>query len=238
MPGGQRRAAEVGQLVGMQLDRQPVPGRGGEDPRCLRRRKANPLAERIHRVGQPLGRDRRQHRLADQADILVAVLHFRRHGVRAEETGHHPYRPLPPQRAGRPELPRLGRQFQPVARLDLDRGDALAQQRIQPGQRRVHELLLRGAACRPHRRDDAAPGPGDRLVCRSGEALLELARAVAGIDQVGVAIDQPGQDPPPLAINAVLMRRQLSLRPGEHDAPSLARHRAWLDDPQPGAARV
>jgi hypothetical protein len=49
----QFRAALVGQLLRMQLDRQAVRLRGLEHALRLFRRKADALAEYIHRIGQP-----------------------------------------------------------------------------------------------------------------------------------------------------------------------------------------
>ena len=62
------------------------------------------------------------------------------------------------RRAARSML-QLGLEVEPVAGLDLDRGDALGDQRVEPRQRAGDELVLARLARRPHRRDDAAAGP-------------------------------------------------------------------------------
>ena len=57
---GERGAALVAQLLGVQLDRQAERARGVEHAPRLRRREADALAERVDRVDQPFGVQRRQ----------------------------------------------------------------------------------------------------------------------------------------------------------------------------------
>ena len=83
-------------------------------------------------------------------------------------------------------------------------------------------------------RDDAAAGPGDLLVGRAGQPHLEFVGAVAGIDEMGVAVDQAGRDPAAFAIDGLgALRercRQLGLRAGIDDPPVARGDRAVLDD--------
>ena len=82
----------------------------------------------------------------------------------------------------------LGREA--VARLDLERGHTFSHQRERA---LAGELEQRRVARRAGRRDgraDAAAGAGDVLVARALEPLLELAGALAGVDQMRVAVDQ------------------------------------------------
>jgi hypothetical protein len=63
--------------------------------------------------------------------------------------------------------------------------------------------------------------------------------AVAGINQVGVAIDQAGRDPTPIEgepLNRVPTGRQVGHRACEGDAPIQARDRARFDGAQAGTA--
>src|SRR5260370_37113144 len=60
-------------------------------------------------------------------------------------------------------------------------------------------------ARRADRRDDAAARLGDVLVAYALQAQLELVRAVAGMHQVGMAIDEARQDPG--AARVVLLAR-------------------------------
>ncbi len=57
--GGERRAAEVGKLVGVELDRQAERTRRREHALDLRRREGDALAEAVDGVGKPLGGDAR-----------------------------------------------------------------------------------------------------------------------------------------------------------------------------------
>src|SRR5437016_713652 len=66
---------------------------------------------------------------------------------------------------------------------------------IEPRQRLRDELVLARAPRRLHRRDDAAAGARDVLVRRLSEPQLELVRAVPGVDEMRVAIDEARRDP-------------------------------------------
>jgi hypothetical protein len=55
--------------------------------------------------------------------------------VRAEIAGPHTHRAPVRQRTRGGEHPQLRHFFQPISRFDLDGGDALAEQRVEPRQR-------------------------------------------------------------------------------------------------------
>ncbi len=90
---------------------------------------------------------------------------------------------------------------QAVTRLDLDRGGTLGDQRVEAGQRAGDQIGLARGASRGHGRADAAAGPGDLLIGRAVEPHLELPGAVAGMDQMGVAVDQARRDPAARAVD-------------------------------------
>ncbi len=82
----QRSPAEIGKLVGVELDREPALPRGVEHSRDLLRREGDTLAEGIDRVREPLLRDRGQHLLRHLRDVALLVApRLRRQRVRAEE---------------------------------------------------------------------------------------------------------------------------------------------------------
>ena len=85
---------------------------------------------------------------------------------------------------------------QAVAGLDLQRGHAIGQQRVQARQAGGDQLILAGGAGGAHAAENAAAGAGDLLVADAFQALLELAGTVAGIHQVGMAVDQPRRHHP------------------------------------------
>ena len=134
MLGGEPGAVQVRELVGMQLDRQRGRPRGGKYARGLLRRERDALAERIDRIRQALTRDRRDHG-ADLVDVaLLVAVRFRRQRVRTEEAGDDIDVALLGQPAGGAQHPHLGGEVEAIARLDLDRGDALRQQPVEPRQ--------------------------------------------------------------------------------------------------------
>ena len=188
----------------MKLHRQAVcPGRL-EHLRDLRRREADALAEGIDRIGQAGGRDGRQHVAADGGDIGILVARgLRRQRMGAEEGRGHRERPDLAQPPRRLQRLHLGRALEPVARLHFQRRHALGHQRIDARQGGSDQLVLAGGACRLHGRDDAAAGARQLLVGGARQAQLELVRAVAAVDDVGVAVDQAGRDPAAVAVDHV-----------------------------------
>ena len=83
------------------------------------------------------------------------------------------------------------------------------------------------------------PAPRDLLVGRAGETRLEFRRAVAGVDEMGMAVDQAGRDPAALAVDRPgVVRRRGRVRFGtcENDAAAAGDDRAALDDAEAGRA--
>jgi hypothetical protein len=204
-----------------------------EDPRDLVRAEGDALAEAVDRVDQPFGMGcvhAGDHHLAEIAVAIVPIL--RRQGVGGEPAGHHPHRPLRTDRPGDPQHLQLARAVEPVAGLDLQRGDALGDQRVDPGQRRGQQRLLVRRARGADARKDAAAFPGDLLVACAFQPHLELARPVAAEDDVAVAVDQPRRDHPPSEVAARRARegrRQIPRRPDPGDSIAVDRQSALLD---------
>ena len=219
----------------MQLDRQAERlGRVEDARRSARARRRCPRrSRRPHRPGlrrRSPAASRRQTMV--DIGVLVAV-RLRRQRMRAEEGGAHRHRPLVAEPARGAQRLRLVVEVEAVAGLDLDRGDAFGDQRVEARQRLRDELVLARRARRLDRGDDAAAGPRDLLIGRAGEPHLELVGAVAGIDEMGVAVDQAGRDPAAVAVDA--SRRRVAQRAGR------SRFRPGKDDPAvaggDGAAR-
>jgi hypothetical protein len=106
---GQGRPMQVGQLLGVQLDRQAVGPGGLEHPAGLGGRKTDALAEGVDGVGQAFGGDGRDHPVANEVDIAVRIAgEFRRQGVGAQEGGGDRHVPLVAQGAGGAQLFALG----------------------------------------------------------------------------------------------------------------------------------
>ena len=79
-------------------------------------------------------------------------------------------------------------------------------QRIEARQGLTDEIGLACLAQRLDRGDDAAAGARDFFIGSAVEAEFEFMGAVAGMDQMGVAVDQPGRDPAAFAIHDIGIR--------------------------------
>ena len=149
------------------------------------------LQYHVDRVGQAFTGGRRDHLLADQAHIVVGATGvFRRQRMGAKQGGGHPHRAQLAEAAGHAQHLQLVGQGQAVTGLDLDRGHAIGQQRVETRQAGGDQLVLAGGAGGAHAAEDAAAGAGDFLVADAFQALLELTGAVAGVHQMGMAVDQ------------------------------------------------
>ena len=150
----------------------------------------------------------------------------------AEEGGDNAHLALVRQRAGRAQHLHFVVERKAVTGFDLHRAGAIRDQRVEAGQGGSDKRILRCRACRFHRRNDSAAGLGDLFIGCARQPHLEFARAVAGINKVRVAIDQPRRDPAPAAIDLFggIERRRVGLRPGIDDAPALRRHNAAFDN--------
>jgi hypothetical protein len=232
MACGKRGAARIGELVGVQPDRQAVALCRSEDARRLLWAEGDGLAEGIDRIGEPAPCDFGQHLLADEVEVGPAVGgELGRERVRAEEAGYDVDARVLPQGARHLQHPDLGRKVEPVARLDLDRGHALGQEAPQPASRHRLELARRGRPRRPHRSGDAAAAARDLLVGRAQQALLELVRPVAREHEMRMRVDQAGRDPAASDVDDVfcLVLRQLRRGAKPGDAPALDGERRLPD---------
>ena len=121
--GRERRAARVGELVGMQLYRQAERLCLLQHSRGLSNVKSNALAEHVHRVDQLLLERRGKHLLAHEFDIVVGTpLVFLGNCVGAEESSLDRDGLAEPARD--PQHLQLGVPVEAIARFDLDDGRA------------------------------------------------------------------------------------------------------------------
>ena len=207
-------------------------------------------------VGQPRGRGGRNDLLAHERNVVVGPARiFRRNRVRGEQRGTNVDALSVAEGACHAQQLELARGVEAVTGLDLDRGDAFAAQALQPFSARAQQLVLGGGPRRAHRCHDAAACARDLLVGRAGQALLELARAIAGVDEVRVAVDETRREPAPAAVELLArgeVGRHLGARADPGDAPVAhgeravanravrrsRRHRCEMNvDDQPVAAR-
>ena len=214
----------------MELDRQAERASDFEHAGDLRGRETDAFAEGIDGIDEAFGGERGQHRVADMRHVGVAVREFRRQGVGAQEGGGDGDGAQVGEAARGAELLALVGEAEAVAGLDLHRGDALGDERVEAGQGGRDKLVLGGRARGFHRRDDAAATPRDLLVGGAREAQFELARAVSRVDKMRVAIDEARRDPAALAVDALSGFRRACARPRVGDGAVLARNGAVLDD--------
>src|SRR6185503_8327639 len=82
-----------------------------------------------------------------------------------------------------------------VARLDLDGRCSFIKPRLNSLSGNPEKLFFRGRPGSLHGRNDPAACTRNLLVARALQAQLELVGAVSGIDEMGMAVYEPGRDP-------------------------------------------
>ena len=234
VPRGKTRPAEVGKLVGVKLHGQSEGACAPENAIDLGRAEGDPLAEAVHRVRQALrmsGLQRGQAHLVDVGVGAARVLRW--DGVGAEEARAHPDRPLAGDAARGTQHRELGVDVEAVAGLDLDGRDPLGDQRIDAGEGAGEERLGGRLPGRFDGGEDAAAGPRDLLVAHPLEPHLELARAVAAVDEVRVTVDQRRGDKPAVEVAPrprCTVGGQYLRRPAPGDATTVQGYRALGDE--------
>ena len=127
----------------------------------------------------------------------AAVLAVGRERVEREQGRNDPHRFAFAQLPCDPEQPQLAGGVESIAGLDLDGRAAAGHQRVEAEPALIEEIGVGRSLGFGYGRGDSAAGPGDLLVARAGAAHRMLVGAVAGEDQMGVAIDQARGDPGP-----------------------------------------
>ena len=214
--GGQPDAGAGAELVGVQPPSQ-APGRpGGEDGAGLVLVERAALAEHVDPPG--VRRGRLEHRAGDQGDVLVRVAALG-DDVRAEE------RRLVGELPGDRQAARLVEDREPVAALDLDGRGALAAHLGHQRGDAAGELLVGGGAGGGDGGADAAGG-----VRRAGHPGGELRRPVAGEDQVGVGVHEPGDHGAAAGVDVGVGVRGLGRRADPGDRGAVEDDRGVGDD--------
>ncbi len=173
----------------------PRVARGPENAAAFRDRENPLLAEDVAEGSEPAARhlgDHFFHHLVEIPLPVGAVLD--RHLVRPHEGGHHGDRVLLRGEADRFERPQLGRGLEAVAALHLGRGGAAEQHLVEASDDGGGQLFARRRAGGLDRPYDAPAGRGDVLVGRTGQAPHDLVVTIAGKGQVGVGVDEAGND--------------------------------------------
>jgi hypothetical protein len=194
MAGDHGAGAEVGVLVGMQLDAETVGLRLVEQAVHLGMGEAYLVAEPVDLVDQALAHGLGQHLVAHEGDVVVAPAgELRREAMGAEIGRDHGNGELAAEPARHAHRTQLGLAVEARARLALDRGDAVGDQAAHAGAARGIERLLRQEPRALHQVADAA---ARRLEIPALTALaqhLEVDQPLLAVDDMGVGIDQPGR---------------------------------------------
>jgi formimidoylglutamate deiminase len=124
-------------------------------------------------------------------------------------------------------------EVEPIARLDLHGGDAIAREPVEPRRRLPAQLLLRGRARVAHGAQDPAARARDLLVGRAAQPRLEFRRTISRIHEVGVAIDEARRHHRAVRVDDEELAAgiaQLVHAADPRDAAAAHVHRAALDD--------
>jgi hypothetical protein len=216
----------------MQLHAEAVRACAFEDAPRLVRRKGDALAEGIDGIGEMLARHRRDDVGADVRDIVVgAPCEFRRDGVRGEERGADAHAAIA-EGARDTQAFQLVVQIEAVPRFDLDGGHPFARQRLQADSRLAPQLHGTCGAGRAHRGKNPATGARDLLVRRAFKAKRMLRCARAPVDQVRVAIDEPGRHQRAFRVDDLraAIARRFAGRPDPGEPAVLDAHRTIFDE--------
>ena len=186
----QLRTTAVTELLGMQLDWQAQALGRSKHPPDLRSAKCNALAKAIDRINQPFSVQDRQHLQHGIHIVIRAPGEFARHSMGPQEGGAYIHRMRLAQGAGHLQALAFVFQRQPVAGFDLDGGHALVQQFAKALGADYLQLLCAGVAGGLDGGCYAATGAGNLLVAGTVQALFELLRPIAAVDQVRVTVDE------------------------------------------------
>ena len=198
----ERRAAEVVELVSVDLERESESPRAGQDLTRLVEVERPGLAEDVHerkrqarRVGFPPLLEQGEHCVADNVGVaLRVVLVFGRDGVRAEEGDGQVERAFVFEREQGFEQAQFGGGLQAVTRLGFGGGGAVREHAEQARTGLRDERLDAGLARRADSGEDAAARGQDVEIGRARHLHLELVGAVARPDDVRVRVHEAGHD--------------------------------------------
>src|SRR5690606_8954523 len=181
------------------------------------------------------GGDGGDHLVADLVDVgSLVAFGLGRQRVGAKERGRNVDRAQVAEPACCSELALLRWKVQAVAGFDLDGRHAFGNEGVEARQRAPDELVLaRGTGGRDGG-EDTASRLSNLGVARALEPHLELAGAVAGVDESRMAVDQPRRAPAPAAVDRLARRkarRQIGARPRIGNAAVLSGDGAIVDPP-------
>ncbi len=189
----QFRAAQIGQLFGVQFHRQAKVAGHVKHAADLGGLKGDAFAEPVHRIHQPFGVGGAQSGDADLVNIVIVTTGiFGGRGVGAKEGGLDADGALVGNHPCDTQHPKLSLRVQTIARFDFDGRHAFGDQHVNAAQGLRQQLVLAGRAGGRDGRHDATPGARDFFIASPVQAHFEFDRAVAAMYDMGVTVDQAG----------------------------------------------
>jgi hypothetical protein len=212
---GEGDAAVGAKLLGVQAQLQAVVLGGGEDGARLGEGEGMVVAEDIAEAGEAVLGDVREQIVGDEAEIAWAVvLELRRHGMRSQQRGNDAQRGALLERAEDVEDLQFGVAGEAVAGLGFNGGGAATEEPVsvvEGGYGEVFEALVAGLA---DSGEDSTACGSDLLIGLAGDALLELGDAVAAEDEMGVGVDEAGEDGAFGGVDDGMVRGKVTLESG------------------------
>jgi len=234
---GERRSSLVGELIGVDAEREPRGFRGGENSAAFVGGENTALAENVGELGEPESRDLGNRGFDHLRDVALAVAAtIEGNLVGAEVRSNDSNRMIGRGRGDRLERCSFGLDGKAVAALHLRGGRAEGQKAIETRANEKGQVEKRDRACRGHRLDDPAALRGDVFVGGAGETSADLVVSIARVGQVGVGVDETRYDKGAARVDldefrAGLNRRpKIGLRTHEDDSAAIRGHRGIQDD--------
>ncbi len=231
--GGEGRAAEIGQLFGVEFDREAKLPCGGKQAVHLSRGEGDAFAKGIDGVDQPFGMGGVQGGDCHIVKIGIgATCVFGRDGVGGEVGCGDVDGAQRADAAGGAEHVQFGCNIEAVAGFDLKRGGAGGEHLVKAGQGLRHQIIH---GCRTGGADggqDAAACAGDLFVAGPIQAHFEFGGTVACKDDMAVTINQAGGQQGAVAIVAVIVpkgRRHIRNRAHPLHQSGIHRHGGIAD---------
>lgn len=232
---GQFCAAKIGKLFRMELYRKTKGFRLVKHKTYLRGRERYAFAEAVHGIHQPFGMGSFKSGENDLGNIVIsAASKFRRDRMGREIAGKNTHWSHRTETARGAQHLQFGFNVEPVTGFDLDGRDTFTQQGVQPRQALRNQFILAQGIGRLDRGNDTASGTRNRLIARALQSHFELARPIAAIDQMSMAIYQGWRHQPVSKVDRpdIVIRAgwNILFRSGKNNAPVLHEDRSTLDN--------
>ena len=201
---GKPRAAAVAELLRMQLDWQAQGLSRLKNLPCLGRAEGDALAKGVDGIDEPFCMQYGQYAQDFGKVIVGSAGKFGWHGMCAQKRRAHIDRLLLAELACHGQGLAFIGQAESVTGFDFNGGHAFGHQVLQPRQALFEQRVKTGCTCGPDGGDNATAFARNVFVTGALQASFKFLRAMAAVNQMRVAVDQPGGNKCPLRIMALL----------------------------------